>query len=312
MEKLVILGSGPAGLAAAIYAARAHLNPLVIEGRMPGGQLMSTSAVENWPGEISILGPDLMQKLRSQALHLGTRFLSEEIISADLSSRPFKLTTHRHKELACEALIIATGASPKKLDVPGEDTYWGKGVTTCAVCDGSFYRDKKVVIIGGGDTAMENASFMTNFTKQITIVHILPHLTASSSMQERVVHNKDISIMYESTVTAIEGNATRVTDVIITHQKTGAQQKLPVDGVFVSIGINPNTVLFKNQLELDSYGYIKLKEHTMTSVPGVFAAGDVCDNRYRQAITSAGAGCAATLDAERFLKEDKLNKISQR
>lgn len=306
-EKLVILGSGPAGLAAGIYAARAHLKPLIVEGRMPGGQLMNTTHVENWPGEVSILGPDLMVKMREQAVHFGARFLSEEVLSADLTTSPFKLTTHRNKMITAEALIIATGASAKKLGCPGESTYWSKGVTTCAVCDGSFYRDKHVVIVGGGDTAMENASFMTNFTKHITIVHILPQLTASSAMQERVLQNKDISIIYESTVTAIEGDGHKVTAIIITHQKTGQQTTLPADGVFVSIGIIPNTGLFKNQIDLNPYGYIQLKKYTMTSVEGVFAAGDVADNRYRQAITSAGSGCAATLDAERYLKEQNLS-----
>jgi thioredoxin reductase (NADPH) len=305
-EKLIILGSGPAGLSAAIYGARAHLHPLVMDGPMPGGQLMSTSAVENWPGETSILGPDLMQKLRTHALSLGVRFLSEQINSVDIGSSPFTLITHRQKTLHTRALIIATGASPKKLGCPGEGEYWGKGVTTCAVCDGAFYRDKRVVIVGGGDTAMENASFMTNFTNKITIVHILPELTASYAMQQRVLSHPEIKVIYNSTVSAIEGDGKNVKQVVITNKQTGNSSSLETDGVFVSIGIKPNTDLFKNQLEMNHHGYIILKKHTMTSVPGVFAAGDVADYRYRQAITSAGSGCEATLDAERYLKEQSL------
>ncbi len=307
-EKLVILGSGPAGLSAGIYAARAGLEPLILDGPEPGGQLITTTAVENWPGETSIMGPDLMKKMRDHALHFGTRFLSEEVVSVDLSSRPFTLVTHRKKTIKTQALIIATGASPLKLHCPGEDTYWGKGVSTCAVCDGVFYRDKKVVIVGGGDTAMESALFMTNFTNQITLVQLLPELTASHAMKQPVLKNDDIKIIYNNTVTEIhgtakDGEAGRVTHVTITDQKTGEQKKLETDGVFLAIGLHPNTAIFKNQLEMDHIGYILLKDYTMTSVPGVFAAGDVADKRYRQAITSAGTGCAATLDAERYLKE---------
>ncbi len=302
VEKLIILGSGPAGLSAAIYAARANLKPLIVEGNEPGGQLMSTTFVENWPGEISILGPTLMKNMREHAIHFGARILSEEVVNADLSIRPFKLTTDKNTALFCHTLIIATGATPKRLGCPGEDRYWGKGVSTCAVCDGSFYRDKRVIIVGGGDTAMETASFLTNFTKKITIVHILPQLSASYAMQQRVLSHPNVKIIYESTVSTIDGDGKQVTEVTITNQKTGTQEKLPADGVFIAIGLRPNTGIFKNQLEMDHYGYILLKDHTKTSVHGVFAAGDVADNKYRQAITSAGTGCAATLDAERYLK----------
>lgn len=305
-EKLVILGSGPAGLTAAIYAARSHLDPLVIEGKEPGGQLMGTTAVENWPGQISIMGPDLMQKMRDHAVHFKTRFISEEVTHANVGTRPFVLTTNKGKTIQAEALIIATGASAKRLGCPGEAEYWGKGVTTCAVCDGAFYADKEVVVVGGGDTAMESASFLTNYTKKITIIHILDELTACPSMQERVINNPSIKIIYNSTVTAIHGSEGRVNGVTIANRKSGEQKTLPADGVFVAIGLNPNTALFKNQLEMNPAGYIIVKNHTYTSVPGVFVAGDVADMRYRQAITSAGTGCAATLDAERFLKENPL------
>lgn len=305
-EKLVVLGSGPAGLTAAIYAARSHLDPLVIEGNEPGGQLMGTTIVENWPGEKSIMGPTLMENMRNHAAHFKTRFLSEEVKQVNLSVRPFLLTTHKGTHIETHSLIIATGASAKRLGCPGEAEFWGKGVTTCAVCDGAFYTDKEVVIVGGGDTAMENASFLTNFTQKITIVHILSELTACPSMQERVIHNPNIKIIYDTTVTSINGVQGKVNSVTITNKKTGAQKELPAQGVFIAIGLTPNTALFKNQLEMNSAGYILPKNHTATSVPGVFVAGDVADSRYRQAITSAGTGCAATLDAERYLKENQL------
>ncbi len=305
-EKLIIIGSGPAGLTAAIYAARANLAPLVIDGHEPGGQLTTTTLVENWPGEKSIDGPLLMRNIREHAAHYKTRFLSETITKVDLSQRPFVLTTDRDTTLHTDALIIATGAQPKKLGCPGESTYWGKGVTTCAVCDGAFYRNMPVVVVGGGDTAMESASFLTNFTDDITIVHILDKLTASHAMQERVINNPNIKIIYNSTVSSIEGDGKKVTHVTVTHQQIGQPQTIKANGVFVAIGLNPNTHLFKGQLEMSPYGHITLTKHTHTSVPGVFAAGDVVDNRYRQAITSAGNGCAATLDAERYLKEQGL------
>lgn len=306
IEKLVIIGSGPAGLTAGIYGGRADLSPLIIEGSEPGGQLMGTTYVENWPGEIRILGPDLMKKMREHAEHYQARFLTDTLTKVDLSQSPFFLTTKREKTIKAHALIIATGAKPKRLHCPGEDTYWGKGVTTCAICDGALYKGKEVVVVGGGDTAMESASFLTNFTDKITIVHILPELTASEAMKERVLKDPKVNIMYNSTVTAIEGNGKVVTGVTIENQETKKVSQLPVGGVFIAIGLTPNTHLFKGQLEMNDYGYLLLKNHTATSVPGVFAAGDVADSRYRQAITSAGSGCAALLDAERFLKEQNL------
>jgi thioredoxin reductase (NADPH) len=301
-RELVILGGGPAGLTAAIYAARAGIKPLIIEGKMPGGQLMGTTYVENWPGDKQILGPRLMIEMREHAAHFGAEFLGEEIIEAQLKQQPFSLTTNSGLVIKAKCLIIATGATYKRLGCPGEDEYWGKGVTTCAVCDGAFYKDKKVIIVGGGDTAMEDASFMTNFTKDITIVHILDKLTASHAMQERILKNKDIKIIYSSTVSLIEGDGNHVTHATITDQITGKTEKTNVDALFIAIGLKPNTGIFVNQLDLNPYGYILQKEHTQTSIPGVFAAGDVVDFRYRQAITSAGSGCMAALDAERYLK----------
>lgn len=302
-EKLIILGSGPAALTAAIYAARAQLNPLIIEGPKPGGQLMGTTYVENWPGNERILGPQLIQNMRDHAKAIGTRFLQDEVIKIDITA-PFTLTTNKH-HLNADALIIATGATPKRLHCQGEDLYWGKGVTTCAVCDGAFYKDKKVIIIGGGDSAMENASFMTNFTKDITIIHILDTLTASKAMQERIIRNPSIKILYSSTVSEISGDGEHVTTVRVKNNITHTEEELSTNAVFVAIGLIPNTSIFKGLLELTPYGYVKQISHTETSVPGIFAAGDVIDSRYRQAITSAGSGCMAALDAERYLNEKR-------
>lgn len=299
---LTIIGSGPAGLTAAIYASRANLNPLVIEGTAPGGQLMGTTLVENWPGEKSILGPTLMMNMREHAHHLGTEFLAEQAVSVDFSKRPFCIWTNKDTELICDAVIIATGAEPNKLNVPGEKKYWGNGVTTCAVCDGAFYPNKRVIIVGGGDTAMEDASFMTKFTDQITIVHILDKLTASQAMQQRVLNNPKINIIYNSTITAIDGDGTKVNRATITNQQTNREELIAVDAIFVAIGLKPQTAIFKEHLALDEHGYIAVTNHTNTSVKGVFVAGDVADYRYRQAITSAGSGCMAALDAERFLQ----------
>lgn len=305
-EKIVIVGSGPAAYTAAIYAARANLSPLIIEGKEPGGQLMSTTYVENWPGEISILGPNLMTKLKSHATKFGTRFLSQEVTKVDFSTDVYTLTTSKNLIIRAHSIIICTGATPKKLNCKGEQEYWSKGVTTCAVCDGAFYKDKKIIIVGGGDSAMENASFMTNFTNKITIVHISSKLSASYAMQQKILQNPEIKIIYDNTVTEILGNNSHVTSAVITNQKTGEKQTLEADGIFISIGLKPNTGIFDGQLELNNYGYIMLKNHTETSKPGIFAAGDVADYRYRQAITSAGTGCAAALDAERYLKEQSL------
>ncbi len=303
IHPVIILGAGPAGLTAGIYSARAMLNPLIIEGNKPGGQLMGTTYVENWPGEKSILGPQLMMNMRAHAQAAGCTFMTGEVISVDFTKHPFSLITNKNVTLFAHSVIIATGATPKRLGCPGEDLYWGKGVSTCAVCDGTFYKDKPVIIIGGGDTAMEDTSFMTNFTDKITLVHIGDALTASPSMQERVIDNEKINIMYNSTVTEIKGDGNHVTSVIITNQKTNAQKELAVDAAFVAIGLTPNTQPFKGQLELQKNGYLMVKNNTQTSVPGIFSAGDVSDYRYRQAITSAGTGCMAALDAERYIKE---------
>jgi len=299
---LIIIGGGPAGLTAGVYAARANLKPIIIEGSKPGGQLMSTSYVENWPGEKQILGPELMINMREHAKSFGCTFISHDVTHVDFSQKSaFKIWTSKNQEFTCTTAIIATGANPKKLGIPGEETYWSKGVTTCAVCDGAFYPNKEVIIVGGGDTAMEDASFMTKFTNKITIVQILDTLSASHAMQERVLNNPAINIIYGSSVSEIRGNNTHVTEAVITNRTTGEQTIMKTDGIFIAIGLNPNTKPFKGQLAMDDYGYLTVSDHTKTSVEGIFAAGDVADYRYRQAVTSAGSGCMAALDAERYL-----------
>jgi thioredoxin reductase (NADPH) len=304
INKLIIIGSGPAGLTAAIYAARAQLNPLLFEGTKPGGQLMGTSMVENWPGENAILGPELMIKMRKQAKNLGTEFNSQAVISVtkeiDKLGNYFTVTTPKNSYQA-RAVIIATGSTPRRLGCPGEDKLWGKGVTTCAVCDGAFYKDKPVVIIGGGDTAMEDASFMTKFTKNITIIHILDKLTASVAMQERVLNNPDIKIIYNSTVVEFIGD-THLTSVKCKNMQTGVETNIDAEASFLAIGLTPNTSFLPPELQKTSYGHIVVEcDNTKTNIEGLFACGDVTDAVYRQAIVAAGAGCKAALDAEKYL-----------
>lgn len=301
VHKLIIIGAAPAGLTAAVYAARARLAPLVISGPKPGGQLMGTTAIENWPGNISILGPELMLNMRQHAAHFGTQFLDETITKVDFSQRPFTLWTNHNTILKADSVIIATGANSRTLNCPGEQEYWGKGVTTCAICDGAFYVNVPVVIIGGGDTSMESALFMLKFTDQITIVQNLAQLTASKIMQERVLSNSKIKIIYNSLVTKIMGNQTHVTSLEIQDQNTQKTQTLETKVIFTAIGFTPNTKIFTNQLKLDQWGYISTTAEIKSSIPGIFAAGDVVDFKYRQAITAAGSGCMAALEAERYL-----------
>lgn len=301
-HKLLIIGSGPAGLTAAIYAARSNLQPVIIDGNTPGGQLMGTSLVENWPGIKSILGPKLMIDMRDHAKHFGTQFISSSVTRADFSKKPFTVWTEDNTQIQAHSIIIATGATPKKLGVPGEEKYWGKGITTCAVCDGAFYPDKNVLVIGGGDTAMEDSSFLKKFTKKITVVQIEDKLTASHAMQQRVVNDPDIKVILSSTITEFTGDDNHVKKAIIANKKTGEKTTLDIDGAFIAIGLSPNTKPFQDQVECDKWGYIKVNNEVHTSVEGIFAGGDVHDFRYRQAVTSAGAGCMAALEAERYLK----------
>lgn len=304
-RKLVILGSGPAGLTAGIYAGRSDLTPLIIEGKEPGGQLMGTTTVENWPGDLETTGPKLIERMREQAEACGSEFEPGIATDIDMSQHPFTVTTNKDKTFTADAVIIATGSKPRRLECPGEEEYWGKGVTTCAVCDGAFYKDKPVVIVGGGDSAMEDAEFMLTFTDKITIVQIEDELTASPATKENVVDNEHIDIIYNSTVTEIHGDGDGVTGVTIKNTNTDETQKLETNAVFIDIGFLPNTEMVKDNIELTEYGHIVVHDQSRTSQDGIFVAGDVADPKYQQAVTASGMGCKAALDAERYIKRLK-------
>ena len=302
MRNLIILGGGPAGLTAAIYAARANLAPLVIEGNEAGGQLMITTLVENYPGfEEAIMGPALMQSMRKQAERVGAEFITEDVTAVDLRHRPFAVTTQSGRRFDGRTLIVATGASAKMLGVPGETRLIGRGVSTCATCDGFFFRKKDVVVVGGGDSAMEEALYLANLARSVTIVHRRDTLRASKIMQERAMKHPAIRFVWNAAVEDILGNGV-VHSVLLRNLKTAELTERPTDGVFVAIGHVPNTALFAGQLDLDAAGYVVLRTRSMTSVEGVFAAGDVHDHTYRQAITAAGFGCVAAIDVERWLQ----------
>ncbi|MBE3603211.1 thioredoxin-disulfide reductase [bacterium] len=303
-HRLVILGSGPAGLTAALYSARANLEPLLIEGVTPGGQLTITTEVENYPGfEHGVQGPEMMEIFRRQAERFGTRFISGEVTAANLRVHPFELALDG-QAVRAEAVIIATGATAKLLDIESEKRLMGYGVSACATCDGAFFKDKEAVVVGGGDTAMEEASFLTRFCSKVTIVHRRDTLRASKIMAERARRNPKIAFIWDSVVDEIFGEPkTGVSGVRLRNVKTGATTDFRTDAVFMAIGHQPNTAIFKGQLEMDEIGYLKVQAgSTRTNVEGVFAAGDVADRVYRQAITAAGAGCMAALDAERWLE----------
>lgn len=298
---IAIIGSGPAGLTAGIYASRAQLKTIVIEGNQPGGQLMTTTAVENWPGVVSIQGPDLMLSMRDQAIHCGAELLQETVVSVNVIQRPFTLTTSSGKKIEARSIIIATGASHKKLGCLGEQEYFSKGVAVCATCDAPFYRNKQVVVVGGGNTAVTEAEHLTHHASKVTVVQISETLSANDPIKFKILDHPKVSFMYSSTIKEILGNGNNVTDIVVENIVSKEVTKVPTDGVFVAIGSNPNTELFKNQLERDKFGYLIITKNTHTSVEGVFAAGDVSDWKYRQAITSAGMGCQAALDAQAFL-----------
>lgn len=309
--KLLIVGSGPAGYTAAIYAARANLAPVLFEGFYSGpsgGQLMTTTEVENFPGfPEGITGPELVDRFRAQAARFGTEIILEDVNEIDLSKRPF-VVKGRKTHYEAEALIISTGAAAKRLDIPGarEGEFWQKGVTACAVCDGAapLFRNRPLFVVGGGDTAMEEATFLTKFASRVYIVHRRDQLRASKIMQERVFKNPKIEIIWDSEVILVEGEET-VKSVTLQNIKSGEQTKKEAGGLFFAIGHIPNTSFLKNQIELHENGYIKVFKGSYTSLPGVFAAGDVQDHHYRQAITAAGSGCVAAMDAERWLSEQE-------
>jgi thioredoxin reductase (NADPH) len=311
-HQVVIIGSGPAGLTAAIYTARANLGPVVIEGEpsstsdQPGGQLMLTTEVENYPGFVDgILGPELMERFRGQAERFGAKFVMAKATKVDLSGRPFRIWTGPtdaiDPDVIADAIIVATGAQSLMLDVPGEARLLGHGVSTCATCDGFFFREKDIFVVGGGDSAVEEALFLSRFGRSVTLIHRRKELRASKIMQDRAFANERISFRWNSLVEEVLGDtkveAVRVKDVV-----TGETEDLPVSGVFVAIGHTPNTGLFTGQLELDENGYLHTHDGSITNVEGVFACGDVQDHYYRQAITAAGSGCMAAIDAERWLE----------
>jgi thioredoxin reductase (NADPH) len=299
-EKVLIIGSGPAGLTAAVYAARADLEPLMIEGFERGGQLMLTTDVENYPGfPDGIMGPELMEQFRKQAERFGTRIVSSDVTRVDFSERPFRVWVDED-EYSADAVIISTGASARWLGVPGEEKLRGFGVSACATCDGFFFRDREIAVVGGGDSAMEEALFLTKFASKVTVIHRRDEFRASKIMANRVLEHPKIEVLWDSVVEEILGDG-GVTGLTVRNVKTDEVSELPVEGVFMAIGHDPNTAVFSGHVELDDAGYI-VTDGTATSVQGVFAAGDVVDKVYRQAITAAGMGCQSAIDAERWLE----------
>ena len=309
-KKVIIIGSGPAGLTAALYAGRANLSPLVFEGQQPGGQLTITTDVENYPGfPEGVKGPELMEIMRKQAQRFGAETTFKTVESVDMSMRPFKVVGEG-EEFFAEALIIATGASAKWLNIPSEEEYKGFGVSACATCDGFFFRNQHVAVVGGGDTALEEASYLTNHASEVTIIHRRDQMRACKALQERATKNPKINFIWDSVVEEVigmqENGHKKMTGLKLKNVKTGLTSEFKCDGLFLGIGHQPNTALFQGMLDMDSVGYLKTKPYsTETNIQGVFAAGDVADSKYRQAISAAGTGCMAAIDAERFLAEHK-------
>ncbi|MDF1630301.1 MAG: thioredoxin-disulfide reductase [Alcanivoracaceae bacterium] len=304
-HRLIILGSGPAGYSAAVYAARANLNPVVVAGIQPGGQLTTTTEVDNWPGDVhGLTGPDLMVRMQQHAERFNTEILYDHINSVDLQQRPFVLNGD-NAQYSCDALIIATGASAKYLGLPSEEAFKGKGVSACATCDGFFYRGQKVAVLGGGNTAVEEALYLANIAAEVTLIHRRDKLRAEKILQDKLLAKDNIRVIWDHSLDEVLGDDSGVTGIRVKSTKDDSTQELEVQGVFIAIGHQPNTTIFEGQLEMKD-GYLKIRSGsagnaTATTVAGVFAAGDVADHVYRQAITSAGAGCMAALDAEKYL-----------
>jgi len=308
-HRVVILGSGPAGLTAAIYAARANLNPIVVSGNEPGGQLTITTEVENYPGyPEGVQGPEMMTEFQRQAERFGTQFKTGNVGRVDLSHRPFTLHLENGEVLSCDALIVATGAAARWLDIPSETKLRNRGVSACATCDGFFFRGKPLAVVGGGDTAVEEAIFLTNFATKVTLIHRRDELRASKVMQERALKHPKVELLWDSVVDEVLGSDEKgVTGLKVKNVKTGAVSELPVEGMFVAIGHTPNTQVFKGLLDMDDQGYLEVTPgRTFASVEGVFVCGDAADKVYRQAVTAAGTGCMAAIDAERWLAEQGL------
>jgi len=304
---VLIIGSGPAGYTAGVYTSRARLSTLIISGTLPGGQLMTTSEVENYPGfPNGIFGPELMMNMRQQAERFGATVVDDEVINVDFKKRPFILKTHS-ETYSASAVIICTGASPRKLGIQSEQQFSGRGVSYCATCDGPFFKGEDIIVVGGGDTALEEATFLTKFGKSVKLVHRRETLRASKILQDKAMENPKIEFIWNNIVSDIKGDK-KVASVMVKNIASGKETTLDAGGLFVAIGHEPNTGIFKGQLDLDDKGYIVLKDHTRTSVEGVFAAGDVHDHRYRQAVTAAGFGCMAAIDVERWLSERKNRK----
>jgi thioredoxin reductase (NADPH) len=299
---VIIIGAGPAGYTAGIYCSRARHDTLIISGLLPGGQLMNTTDVENYPGfEEGVMGPDLMLTMRKQAERMNTAIIDDVVVNVDFRNRPFKVLT-ASEEYEAKAVIVCTGATPRKIGIKGEETFSGKGVSYCATCDGAFFRNQDIAVVGGGDSCMEEATFLTKFASKVHIIHRRDTFRASKIMQERALNNEKIEVHWNSTIEDIKGDQ-KVQQVILKDTKTGENETLEMGGVFVAIGHEPNTELFKNQLEMDENGYIIQKENTQTNVKGVFTAGDVHDHRYRQAVTAAGFGCMSAIDVDKYLTE---------
>ena len=301
---VIIIGAGPAGYTAGIYCSRARHETLIISGLLPGGQLMNTTDVENYPGfDEGIMGPDLMLTMRKQAERMNTTIIDDVVVNVDFRNKPFKVLTGS-EEYEAKAVIVCTGATPRKIGIEGEQTFSGKGVSYCATCDGAFFRNQDIAVVGGGDSCMEEATFLTKFASKVHIIHRRDTFRASKIMQERALNNENIQVHWNSEIEDIKGDQ-KVQQIVLKDTKTGENKTLDMGGVFVAIGHEPNTELFKNQLEMDENGYIIQKENTQTSVKGVFTAGDVHDHRYRQAVTAAGFGCMSAIDVDKYLSEQK-------
>ena len=302
MHDVIIIGAGPAGYTAGIYCSRARHDTLLISGILPGGQLMNTTDVENYPGfSDGIMGPDLMTVMRKQTEKMGTKIIDDEVTSVDFKNIPLKVKT-ASEEFEARAVIVCTGANPRKIGLEGEQTFAGKGVSYCATCDGAFFRDQELIVVGGGDSAMEEAIFLTKFASVVHIVHRKEEFRASKIMQERALSNEKIKVHFNSTVKEIHGDQ-KFQQVVLNNTKTNEDKILEAGGLFIAIGHEPNSAIFQDQIELDGNGYIIIKNNTETNVTGVFCAGDVHDHRYRQAITAAGFGCMAAIDVDKYLSE---------